>query len=125
MSSSHRSSPATRDHGMGRRGARVARLAIALPIVALLIVAMAQTAFATGPNPSASVVVTPAAGPAGTRVTVTGAHFTPNTPVTVGYSKTDCKAGVVAVDGTDQTTGADGSVTITVVWPATDNGKYV
>jgi hypothetical protein len=101
------------------------RLAVALPIAALLVVALAQTAFATGPSPSASVVVTPASGPAGTRVIVNGAHFTPNTPVTVGYSKTDCKAGVIAIDGTDQTTGADGSVTITVIWPSTDSGKYV
>src|SRR4051794_7565068 len=107
MSSSHRSSPTTRDHGMRRRGGR---LAIALPIAMLLIVAFAQTAFATGPNPSASLVVTPGSGPVGTRVTVTGAHFTPNTPVTAGYSKTNCSTGVVAIDGTDQTTGADGSV---------------
>jgi hypothetical protein len=118
MSSSHLLS-STRGHG--RRG--VLRLAIALPVVALLVVALAQTAFASGPG-NASVVVTPASGPAGTRVTVTGAHFTPNTPVTVGYSKTDCTSGVVAINGTDQTTGADGSVTVTVVWPSTDNGKY-
>ena len=119
MSSSHLSS-SRRDHG--KRG--VLRLTIALPIVALLVVALAQTAFASGPG-NASVIVTPASGPAGTRVTVTGAHFTPNTPVTVGYSKTDCKAGVIAIDGTDQTTAADGSVTITVTWPSTENGKYV
>ena len=120
MSSSHLSPSSRRDHG--RRGA--ARLAIALPIVALLVVALAQTAFASGPS-NASVTVTPASGPAGTRVTVTGAHFTPNTPVTVGYSKTDCKAGVIAIDGTDQTTAADGSVTVTVTWPSTENGKYI
>ncbi len=119
MSSSHLSS-SRRDHG--KRG--VLRLTIALPIVALLVVALAQTAFASGPG-NASVIVTPASGPAGTRVTVTGAHFTPNTPVTVGYSKTDCKAGVIAIDGTDQTTAADGSVTVTVTWPSTENGKYV
>jgi hypothetical protein len=118
MSSSHFSS-SRRDHD--RRG--ILRLAIALPIVALLVVALAQTAFASGPG-NASVVVTPASGPSGTHVTVTGAHFTPNTPVTVGYSKTDCTAGVIAIDGTDQTTGADGSVTVTVVWPSTENGKY-
>ena len=118
MSSSHLSS-SRRDHG--RRG--VLRLAIALPVVALLVVALAQTAFASGPG-NASVIVTPASGPAGTRVTVTGAHFTPNTPVTIGYSKTDCTSGVIAINGTDQTTGADGSVTVTVVWPSTDNGKY-
>jgi hypothetical protein len=118
MSSSHLSS-SSRDHG--RRG--VLRLAITLPVVALLVVALAQTAFASGPG-NASVIVTPAAGPAGTRVTVTGAHFTPNIPVTVGYAKTDCTSGVIAINGTDQTTGADGSVTVTVVWPSTDNGKY-
>jgi hypothetical protein len=98
-------------------------VAIALPLVALLVVALAQTAFASGPG-NASVAVTPASGPSGTHVTVTGAHFTPNTPVTVGYSKTDCTSGVIAIDGTDQTTGADGAVTITVIWPSTDNGKY-
>ena len=119
MSSSHLSS-STRNYGKRR----ATRLAIALPAVALLVVAMAQTAFASGPS-NASVTVTPASGPAGTHVTVTGAHFTPNTPVTVGYSKTDCKAGVIAIDGTEQTTNADGSVTVTVTWPTTDNGKYV
>ncbi|HEX3272944.1 MAG TPA: hypothetical protein VHR15_20030 [Ktedonobacterales bacterium] len=118
MSSSHLLS-SRRDHG--RRD--VLRLAIALPVVALLVAALAQTAFASGPG-KASVIVTPASGPAGTRVTVTGAHFTPNTPVTIGYSKTDCTSGVIAINGTDQTTGADGSVTVTVVWPSTDNGKY-
>jgi hypothetical protein len=122
MSSTHLSSRSTQERGVRWHGAR---LAIALPIVTLLVVALAQTAFATGPNPSASVVITPAAGPAGTRVTVTGAHFTPNTPVTVGYSKTDCKAGVIAIDGTDQTTASDGSVTVVVEWPSIETGKYV
>jgi hypothetical protein len=103
---------------------RSVRLAIALPLVALLVVGLAQTAFASGPN-NASVSITPASGPAGTHVTVIGAHFTPNTPVTVGYSKTDCTAGVIAIDGSDQTTGPDGSVTVTIIWPSTDNGKYV
>src|SRR5690349_21350805 len=122
MSRSHPSPPSAPDYGMRRHGAR---LAVALPIVAALTILLAQTAFATGPSPSASLAVTPASGPAGTRVTVTGAHFTPNTPVTVGYSKTDCKAGVIAIDGTDQTTAADGSVTVTVTWPSTENGKYI
>jgi hypothetical protein len=119
MSSSHpsSSSPEYVRHG--------ARLAFALPMVALLLVALAQTAFATGPAPSASVAITPASGPAGTHVIVTGAHFTPNTPETVGYSKTDCKAGVVAIDGSDQTTSSDGSVTVTIEWPSIEAGKYV
>ena len=107
---------------MRRRGVR---LAIALPIVTLLVVALAQTAFATGPNPNASVVFTPASGPAHTKVTVTGAHYTPNTPVTVGYAKTDCKTGATAIAGSDQTTTSDGSVSITVEWPSIEAGKYV
>jgi hypothetical protein len=117
MSSTHLSSRLTH-----RRGAR---LALTLPILAVIsLLLMPAVAFATGQSGGGTVGVSPAAGPAGTHVIVTGAHFTPNTPVTVGYSKTDCKAAVIAIDGSDQTTGADGSVTITIVWPSTDKGKY-
>jgi hypothetical protein len=123
MSSSHRSSPSSHDHRMRWRGAR---LAVTLPLVAVLALLVApMVAFATGPNPSASLAITPSSGPMGTRVTVTGAHFTPNTPVTVGYSKTDCKSGVITIDGADQITNADGSVTVTVIWPSTETGKWV
>ena len=114
-----------------RRSGLGARLAVALPLLVLLIVlALPGVASAGGgPGPGRSVAVTPASGPVGTHVTVTGSHFPSGHQVIVGYSSGDCSANVITItdatgNGATGTVGGNGSVTIVIVWPNTQPGKY-
>ncbi|HLJ81353.1 MAG TPA: hypothetical protein VKT52_07710, partial [Ktedonobacterales bacterium] len=109
----------TRRQGLG------ARLAVALPLLALLVLlTLPGVAGATGIAPGRGVAVTPASGPVGTNVTVTGSHFPTGDNVNVGYSTGNNCANVTPINGATGTVGGNGTVTIHIVWPSTQSGSY-
>lgn len=101
------------------------RLRVALPLLALaLLFAMPGIASATGTN--ASVAITPATGPVGTQVTVSGSKFTPGDAIQVGYAAGSCASGVTVITGATGSADANGGVSVSFAWPsAAGSGTYV
>ncbi|HEY7982555.1 MAG TPA: hypothetical protein VID73_00220, partial [Ktedonobacterales bacterium] len=89
----------------------------------LLVVMTASLALAT-PIQGATISINPSSAPAGASVTVSGNNFTPGSSIVIGYTTGDCSTNVTAIAGASATAGADGGVTVTFTWPATDTGTY-
>ncbi len=99
------------------------RLAVVLPLLALLTVLTATgVAFAGGATPG--VTVSPASGPVGTNVTLSGNGFHVGDNILVGYSTGNCSSSVITIAKASGAVGGDGKFTIPFVWPSTQIGSY-
>ncbi|HEV2404227.1 MAG TPA: IPT/TIG domain-containing protein, partial [Ktedonobacterales bacterium] len=109
--------------GRGPRRRLRARLAVVLPLLALLVFFTVPTVFAGGGG--VGVSVSPGSGPVGTYVTLTGNGFPVGDNVSIAYTTgTSCGSGVITITGATATVGSNKIVTIRFQWPATAQGAY-
>jgi hypothetical protein len=93
-----------------------------LTLLALLLIPQAALAQPlSGTN--GAVSISPDSGPVGAHLTVTGEHFKAGDPIQVGYTTADCTT-MTTIGGATGTTGHDGSFTIGVIWPNTQQGSF-
>lgn len=103
--------------------ARHVGVRVMTPLLVLwAMVSLAGTALASGAGPG--IGITPAGGPVGAHVTVTGNQFTSGDAIQVGYATGNCAAGITIIAGASGTVGSGGTIKIPFTWPQTAAGNY-
>jgi hypothetical protein len=91
---------------------------------ALLLVVMTAGAALATPIPQPTLSINPNSAQAGSSVTVNGTNFKAGDNIVIGYTSGDCSSNVTAIAGASATADANGNITVTFTWPATNTGSY-